>query len=716
MSQAGDVTVISTMSIQNSANAAIIRAQEASGGFSTVADHATRDALPSNCTTLGTLVRTLNDGTVWEVTSVGPVVWTIWIGSSSAVNSVFGRTGTVAAVAGDYPASKINNDSATVSGTHVSDALDALKALNGTFAFQAISNLISFNATGVTNGTLASVATPDDVYELLTSPSSAVIAGTDGVNIIQSTTPNTVRWVRKGLQYSYVSDWYVDPVGGNDTNDGSIGAQLKTSEELCKRLFPGGQQREFKLTTVNVHIAAGTVGKIWINATWPASVSIAGASFNVYGSVSQSLITLSTVVVTVPAISGGTRGQVSTSAGTFVNKQRIQSPPNALLTFSGGLTYSNGLNSGVTNSFVKEWMDPNDGHITTIANGASASLDVLQTTAKSLAAHAEGNGYVLIQDLILNEVEYCHARESSINNPLIFIYGCEFPVGGRYSHVDADVLGCRNTGAITFEGGVPEFYGHAFQADVLFTKSCFAQLRSSNSVDAGCAFTLNLNSSVLQVNFVEFENCDNTKTAITVSSGCRWISENITWGTTTSYALGFAISGGAHAVVSAQANLGLPSATNIKLVGQSFSFAQVPVAINADDCSFSLETDSTGQSTVANKIVATLADVQSATNVIASPAPGPQYTAKAYLEILVAGTLGKLLVNEIHTGPSGTVITTPITAPIDITTVGSAGQGIVTLAVNGSSAVQYSVTSAPGTFTKGSLSYKLFISITPEPI
>lgn len=117
-----------------------------------------------------------------------------------------------------------------------------------------------------------------------------------------------------------------------------------------------------------------------------------------------------------------------------------------------------------------------------------------------------------------------------------------------------------------------------------------------------------------------------------------------------------------------------------------------------------------------NKVVSTLSDVQSATTIIASPATGPQYTAKAYIEILVAGIVGKLIVNEIHTGPSGTVLTTPITAPVDITTVGNAGQGVVTLAVNGTSAVQYSVTSAPGTFTKGSLSYKLLISITPEPV
>lgn len=50
-------------------------------------------------------------------------------GLTTGVSSVFGRANAVVAVAGDYAASKINNDSATVAGTHVSDALDTLKAL-----------------------------------------------------------------------------------------------------------------------------------------------------------------------------------------------------------------------------------------------------------------------------------------------------------------------------------------------------------------------------------------------------------------------------------------------------------------------------------------------------------------------------------------------------------------------------------------------------------
>jgi hypothetical protein len=46
----------------------------------------------------------------------------------NAVDSVFGRTGAVAAQASDYDASQVDNDSANVAGNFVSDALDELNA------------------------------------------------------------------------------------------------------------------------------------------------------------------------------------------------------------------------------------------------------------------------------------------------------------------------------------------------------------------------------------------------------------------------------------------------------------------------------------------------------------------------------------------------------------------------------------------------------------
>jgi hypothetical protein len=84
------------------------------------------------------------------------------LGAGAAVTSVFGRAGVVVAVAGDYVASKITNDSATVSGTRVSDALDVLKAYVDA-AVQGLDIKASVRAISTTNITLSGAQTIDGV-------------------------------------------------------------------------------------------------------------------------------------------------------------------------------------------------------------------------------------------------------------------------------------------------------------------------------------------------------------------------------------------------------------------------------------------------------------------------------------------------------------------------------------------------------------------------
>jgi hypothetical protein len=86
-------------------------------------------------------------------------------GLVTGVSSVFGRTGAVTATSGDYAASKINNDSSTVTGTHVSDALDALKtSITGATltadetSAHIASQVISVKDGGITNAKVATAA------------------------------------------------------------------------------------------------------------------------------------------------------------------------------------------------------------------------------------------------------------------------------------------------------------------------------------------------------------------------------------------------------------------------------------------------------------------------------------------------------------------------------------------------------------------------------
>lgn len=94
------------------------------GSTAYVSDNDTVTTTP-NVATVGRIVAvdTVNEKAFVHITFLGGAL-------DSAVDSVFGRTGNVVAVAGDYSASEVTNDS-TVSGTNVDDALDNLKSFDG---------------------------------------------------------------------------------------------------------------------------------------------------------------------------------------------------------------------------------------------------------------------------------------------------------------------------------------------------------------------------------------------------------------------------------------------------------------------------------------------------------------------------------------------------------------------------------------------------------
>lgn len=111
-------------------------------------------------------------------------------GGGGGVSSVFARTGAVVAVAGDYDASEVTNDS-SVTGVSVKDALDHLIALasvpkfsppqdngsvNGAFALDFSTNLYQqFTLTGNTTLTVVGLAAGASQW-----PQMRVIQGAGG--------------------------------------------------------------------------------------------------------------------------------------------------------------------------------------------------------------------------------------------------------------------------------------------------------------------------------------------------------------------------------------------------------------------------------------------------------------------------------------------------------------------------------------------------------
>ena len=100
------------------------------GAWATATGYASNDGVENGgasyiCTSAHTSGATTEPGvgaswaTVWDLLAAA--------GGGGAVDSVFGRTGTVVAAASDYDASQVDNDSG-VSGSTVADALNALDA------------------------------------------------------------------------------------------------------------------------------------------------------------------------------------------------------------------------------------------------------------------------------------------------------------------------------------------------------------------------------------------------------------------------------------------------------------------------------------------------------------------------------------------------------------------------------------------------------------
>lgn len=119
------------------------------------------------------------DGTTYAATLVGSGSG----GGGGGVTSVFGRVGAVVATAGDYPASKITNDSA-VSGAEVSDALNTLNtSISGLVT--GVSSVFSrtgavvatsgdYNGSKITNDSSVSGSTVKDALNTLAAGSGGI--------------------------------------------------------------------------------------------------------------------------------------------------------------------------------------------------------------------------------------------------------------------------------------------------------------------------------------------------------------------------------------------------------------------------------------------------------------------------------------------------------------------------------------------------------------
>jgi hypothetical protein len=633
--------------------------------------------------------------------------------TSAGVTSFKTRTGPVTPAANDYAATQVANDSATVAGTHVSDALDALKALIGSLVFPDIATLVAYPTTGLANGTLSAVANPNDIYELILSPSAAILAATDGVNIIQPTSVNTTRWIRRGLVYSFVSDWYVNGVTGNDANDGSITSPLKTLIELTARLCPGGSTRTVYQNTF-LHVAAGTY-------TAPAiRLSFAGL-FTVKlqcAFTSSANLTVSSVAATVAGtttVGSGTRGQIGIVSGTLAVNQLLRCVSGSHV---GAVAYVQELNGDAQHAFVTAWVDLNNLKVDLIV-GDVIVIDTPTVDMDHLDMDTHNGATVRVEYLGTSTANVVQLRVNPGDIDSIQFYACRGYFQSNFS-AGANFWCCAGTWYT--EQGYWRFLGTHFCTTATQFDNCIVELAGPDCVfGAGNGVSFYECQAFIGKSFDAAHGTRGNTTGfsaekITAGGGNTGL---YLWGALSSLTVanGYAIWG----VTGASTGWAFylePSCVLLidQASPQPTMFAAFLIGTNAGNRDYAHMPFQLGGSSVFNlkqansEIASTsLTNVVALTNVYSSTPSGGTYLMVAYLTVKTVGTTGMFAVFAQWTDDVG-VQKQRITDYLAITSTGSAS-GTITVRSSGAAAIQYSVEAEPShTFTAGSLVYSLALT------
>jgi len=570
-------------------------------------------------------------------------------------------------------------------------------------AYANIAAVIATDWTGVPNGTFLGIVTPDDIYELLTSPSAAIIAATDGVNIIQPTTPNTVRIVRKGYAASYVSDWYVDTAAGSDTNDGlTSGTALKTLTEWQNRFNPFGQRRQlFQATTL--HIAAGTYSE-------GLSLNHLGATFTVQGSFTVgSNITLAAGTANASAAGSGTRAQVVTASGTFAVGQRLRCVSGSNV---GATCYVQALNGDAQHAFVTPWVTPTTTYRATTVTMAVGDVVVVETNTTftnsiEIIEHNVGALAVLVRNIsgtggLVSSPLFWSVKSAGVFLGVIFDL-CQ----GFFESSGGNAYFMRCQGGWYQTGGLLGFQGGNRLVNNYIWQDCLVKSIGGDSVELGlqvynCTIVYGSDDAAgVNTLGIQFENIG-AGACFQLGSGTKIVvAFNMAlWGVTgaaTGSVFGFTLGGGT--VLFGQALL--PTVNALKPIvlpnGDTYTFAQAPVRDFGSN-SFVL----TNASPDARAQLATHTVAVTPTNLYAANPPKGQYKVSGYLSVTtIASSPGQMNAFVTYTDDNGVAIKRALTSLLSGAGLDSA-DGLITIRTNGSSQVQWSV-EAPtgGTFPSG---------------
>lgn len=501
--------------------------------------------------------------------------------------------------------------------------------------------------------------------------------------------------------------WEVNGSTGNDANSGVPGSPIRTIAELNRRISPGYREC---IPSVDVQVNVSGVGLEELNLNLNADVALFGRAFIVTCAVTASAtMTLTAVVNTQDNIKQ--RGQLTVGSGAFTNNLRIRALNGAN---PGSICYSMGQNANAQNHFVSPWYDTINGSIVNIANGVQVVVDTLTVTFSQVNVQVKGGMYFQLENAIVKET----AVQDLSAIYLDYFVGCEVS-GGMLGNVATQ--GCRQTGVLSQFGGFFTHVALCIQGEhrVYNGAAVYA--------DLGCTISggnVNIGGNVSQPALgaasgfristtIQIQNGTGTTCFKVAPGGVFVAAPGGVWGNSAPYAVGVDQQVGSLMVEGAANTFDFPCTIQLKLAGQNFAFADMPIEVGGAAALIITGDPNAVSSTRAPAVYLTPVARTNigATNLFtANPRKG-LYRFQAYAAVTTVGTLGTLQVNAIFTDDSGVARTVPLfTVGKDITSTGGLGADVV-IETNGATQVQYSVT---GITTPGTLQYSLRVNCAIE--
>jgi hypothetical protein len=466
-------------------------------------------------------------------------------------------------------------------------------------------DVLAVNAAGswaeAANGFLsfATTAARDAYVGLRTAGQLAYVATTQCLYLLA---PNLTTWLFYAPSPALAAQaaWSIDAGAGSDNNSGAPGSPLASTEEISRRLSPGGAVCYIQQNTA-IAIAAGTYGDLFLVYTSAGNTAF---SLTINAAFTAVADTLTSVVNTV---AGATQGRITVAAGPLTARMRIRSTSGAQI---NAITYGTGPLNSSTDTFVKGWYPSADTlNYVNVANGTTVALETLTVTInrfyiRPVLHNASGTPTLRVNDVDLPDGFIIPDQGGS---SVYVLHGCK--IGGGRSNGNVRLVNCQFTGSPQFSSlaapsaGAPTLAGCVCNGNMIIS-GVNVVLNACNCMDAAqwqigamavgvpTAYGSAL-SSFGGGGGTEWSNGAGL-TAVLASQGAfvGFMSGGF-FGFGTAYAVGYNLDTYVTATCVTIASVSIPSTQNVIMAGNNRTYAQLPGDYQRAACVFATSPDTT---------------------------------------------------------------------------------------------------------------------------